>query len=172
MRGRAMPHSRRTSPCSISRVRSSRDAVIASLTGAQRQVRGGQRHPQMVRRQQHDRMARAGALGQVFGVTGEWHAGVVDGALLHRRGDHGRELTLHAARDGAVQQGEHVARVGGVQLASVAMRRERHVDDFEVARLGGVRAARRIRHQFHLEPQQPRAFSQQGAIANDREPVG
>ena len=37
-------------------------------------------------------MRRAGALGEIFGVAGERHAGVVDHALLHRRRDDGGEL--------------------------------------------------------------------------------
>ena len=100
---------------------------------AQRQVRGGQRHAQRARGQQHDRVRRMRARREVFGVAGEVHAGVVDDALLHRRRDHGGELATQAAVDGAIQHAQHVARIGGIELAGDAGRAERDVDDFEAA---------------------------------------
>ena len=45
-------------------------------------------------RQQHHRPRSAAALGEVLGVAGEGDAGVVDDALLHRRGDHRVELAV------------------------------------------------------------------------------
>ena len=78
-------------------------------------------------------MCGAGVRGEVLGVTGEWHAGIVDHALLHGRRDHGSELAADTAGDGAIQQGEHVARVGRIEPASHAGRRERHVDHVDAA---------------------------------------
>jgi hypothetical protein len=50
-------------------------------------------------------------------MAGEGDAGVVDHALLHRRGHHGVELAGEAAADGAVEDIEDVAAVGGIELA-------------------------------------------------------
>ena len=66
--------------------------VVASAT---RRLRGGQHH---------DRQRRAGARGDVLGVAGEGDAGLVDQALLHRRGHHGRELAGQAAVHRAIDQ--------------------------------------------------------------------
>ena len=93
----------------------------------QRQMRRRERDAQTRRRQHHHRMRAAGALGQIFGVARERDAGVVDDALLHRRRDHRIELAGHAAVDGAIEQLQHVARVGAIELARCepALRRAR-----------------------------------------------
>ncbi|MCY1229364.1 hypothetical protein D9M72_417280 [compost metagenome] len=126
---------------------------------AQRQVGGRQRHAQHgvvvrgLRAGQHHHHARhAGAVGQVFGVAGKRHAGVVDGALLHRRRDHGRIARRGAAMpaaagDGGIEQRQHVAAVARVQAARFARDRQRDILDHHVAvgnpPLPGVRHAQR-----------------------------
>ncbi len=143
MRGREMPQRRRTSSCRMRSVVSSSAGVMASLTARKRQVRGRKRHAQRFGGEQHDRMRGAGVRGEVFGVTGERHAGIVDHALLHGRRDHGSELAADTAVDGAIQQREHVPRVGRIEPASHAGRREWHVDDVDAAGCApGLRAAR------------------------------
>ena len=63
------------------------------------------------------------ALGEIFGVAGEGNAGVVDRALLQRRGDDGVETAGQRAVDRGVEQAEHVAPVGGVELARLRQAR-------------------------------------------------
>ena len=93
----------------------------------QGQMRRRKRDAQRAVRQHHHRMRAAGALGQIFGVARELDARIVDDALLHRRRDHRGELAGHAAVDGAIQQLQHVACVGAIELArrELPMRRAR-----------------------------------------------
>ncbi len=84
---------------------------------AQGQVGGGERHAQAAAGEHHHDLAGAAVVGQVFGVAGEGKAGVVDDALVHRRGDDGVIGPVHAARDRGVEQGQHVGAVAGVEHA-------------------------------------------------------
>ncbi|MNS97900.1 hypothetical protein D3C72_1322490 [compost metagenome] len=143
---------------------------------AQRQVGGGQRHAQHgavvrgLRAGQHHHHARhAGAVGQVFGMAGEGDAGVVDGALLHRRRDHcgipGRGLAARAAAaDGGIEQLQHIGAVARIEPPGLARDRQRDVLDHHVAvgnaPLPGVRGAQRRG-----------AFGQQTGIAQHMETV-
>ncbi len=117
----------------MSRVSSSSAAVMAALTCGQRQVRGGQCDSQRAAGQQHHRTLHAAALRQVFRVAGERDAGVVDDALLHRRGDHGVELgprgIRRVARSSSV---EHPAGIACVEPAGVHRRGKGHVLDPEM----------------------------------------
>jgi hypothetical protein len=57
----------------------------------------------------------AGALGEVFGVTGEGEAALHERTFLHRRGHHRRELAVRAPVAGAIQHLDDVgciARIG------------------------------------------------------------
>src|SRR5262245_55794485 len=70
---------------------------------------------------------------QILGVPRKRYAGVVDNALLHRRGDDRIVFACEAAADGAVENGEHVAAVGRIELAGNARSRERDVLDVRAA---------------------------------------
>ncbi len=73
--------------------------VSAADTSFKRQMRGGERdaqRPLAGAGQHHHHARRVGALGEIFGVAGERHAGIVDGAFLQRRGDDRVELPASA----------------------------------------------------------------------------
>ena len=82
------------------------------------------------------------ALGEVFGVAGERDAGVVDHALLHRRGDHGVELAGEAAVDARGRAAR--ARSGALRRIELARRdagrAQRHVLDCAATRARSERA--------------------------------
>jgi hypothetical protein len=60
-------------------------------------------------------------------VAGEHDAGVVDHALLHRRGHHGVVLAREAAVDRAIEDFEDVAAVGRIERARGARATQRDV---------------------------------------------
>jgi hypothetical protein len=94
----------------------------------QRQMRGSQRDPQRPLAgagQHHHHVRRMGALGEILGMAGEGHAGIVDGALLERCGDDRVELTGERAVDCAIQQIQHVTAVGRVEFARLRQHAER-----------------------------------------------
>jgi hypothetical protein len=62
-------------------------------------------------------MRAAGALGQIFSVSRELDAGIVDHALLDGRGDHRGELAGHAAVDRTIQQLQDMTCIGAIELA-------------------------------------------------------
>ncbi len=99
------------------RVRSSAFASDRARHLAQRQVRGRERHAQVPGHQHHHRMRAAGCRREVFRVTREGDAGIVDDALLHRRRHHRGEAAGDAAFGSGVQQGKHVAGIRGVRPA-------------------------------------------------------
>ena len=78
---------------------------------------------------------------EVFGVPGEGDAGVVDRALLHRRGDHGAEL----AREAAVDARGRAARARGGRWRDRGGRRRTGCGDGNVQqrRRRGARVAAR-----------------------------
>ena len=89
-----MPYLLRRSACRMRRVCSSTVGVMAAGTSLSGRWVVGQRDAQRaafgVAGQHHDDDKRgAGFLGQVFGMSGEMHAGLVDDALMHRRRRHG-----------------------------------------------------------------------------------
>ncbi len=104
MRGCVMPHHRARSRSRISSTSQSDSPVIAALTPRQRQVRRGERDAQGAVGQHHHGQRCVRARGEVFGVAGEGDAGVVDHALVHRRGDHRGELAGEGAVGGALEQ--------------------------------------------------------------------
>ena len=67
-------------------------------------MRRRQRDAQAIGNQHHDRQRGAGSFGEIFSMTREGDAGVVDDALLDRRGDHGVEIAAQTAVGGDVQQ--------------------------------------------------------------------
>ena len=83
----------------------------------QGQVRRRQGHAQTASGEHHDHLRRAGFLGEIFGVAGEGDAGIVDDALVYRRGDHRGKFATLATAKRPVEQSEHVAGIGGIQPA-------------------------------------------------------
>src|SRR5450432_4574292 len=77
---------------------------------------GRERDAQTRSNEQHGNGA-TGARGEEFGVTGEGDAGVVDDALVHRRGNHGIELAFKAAIGGTREYGDHAGGIAFVELA-------------------------------------------------------
>ena len=63
-----------------------------------RQVSGDERDAQAAADEQHDHARRVRARGEKFGVAGKRVAGVLEHALLHRRGDERRHRPRRAAR--------------------------------------------------------------------------
>ena len=126
----------------------------------QGQVGGGQRHPEGLgslprfsksRRhragQHHHHLVGIGALGEILGMAGKRHAGIVDRAFLQRCGDHGFEPAGVDAFDGGVQRGQHGAAVVAVQYARHHVGTERHVDHADPFRSEMRQAAIAHRHQ-------------------------
>ena len=66
-------------------------------------------------------------------MAGEGKAGIVDDALVHRRGDDGAIAAVHAAGDGGVEQGEHVGAVAGIEHACGDRGRNRNVAHMQTA---------------------------------------
>ena len=66
-------------------------------------------HHRLAAGEQHHHLRRRGLPGEIFGVAGEGDAGVVDHALVHRRGDHGGELARHAAGQRSIEGRQHVS---------------------------------------------------------------
>jgi hypothetical protein len=87
----------------------------------ERQVRRHQRHPQAAAGQHHDHPSGRRPFGQVLGVAAERHAGVVDHPLVHGRGDHGSEFPALATGQRAIEQGQHLARVGGIETTGMGL---------------------------------------------------
>jgi hypothetical protein len=81
------------------------------------------------------------ALGQVLGVTGEGHAGVIDHTFVNRCRDDGSEFPGKRAVGRAVQKVEYIARVGGVEPPGGARDSKRAMVDGERARLVRSRAS-------------------------------
>ena len=102
--------------------------------GAQRQMRGRERHAQRSAGQQHHGLRRARELGQELGVPGELHAGVADHALLHRRRDDRCGGAGHAQLGTAAQHLEHIGGVGGVEIAGAHRRAQRHGQHLQATR--------------------------------------
>ena len=91
--------------------------MIARGTSVSGQVRGGERHAQAAAQASIiTTCVCARLLGKEFGVAGKGDAGVVDDALLHRRGDHGVVFAREAASEREVEHREHIAAVAGVEL--------------------------------------------------------
>ena len=94
---------------------------------------GGERDAQAAADQHHDDLRRARMLGEIFGVAGEGDAGIVDHALLHRRGHHRGELAVQASPHGAVEDGQHIASICWIEPAGNRRASERHVLDARAA---------------------------------------
>ena len=84
---------------------------------AQGQVGRRQRHAQTAADEHHHDSLCAAMLGQIFGVAGKRKTGIVDDALVHRRGDDGVIRAVQAAGEGDVEQGQYVGAVTGVEFA-------------------------------------------------------
>ena len=80
----------------------------------------------------HDHAWRVRAFGQIFSVAGKGNAGVVDRALLQRRGDDGVEPALQGAVDSRVKQRQHVAPVGGIERTGYGRHAERMMFDTDL----------------------------------------
>ena len=78
-------------------------------------MRGGQRHTQGSGGQQHDNMFGVCGAGDVFGMSAERDAGLVDDALVHRPGDQGSKAAGLAVCDCLVQGIEDIAGIRAVQ---------------------------------------------------------
>jgi hypothetical protein len=140
--------------------------------GAQRQVGRRERDAQGAGGEQHDGMRRAGALREIFGVAGERHAGIVDHALLHGRGDDGGELAAHGARDRAVEQREHVRRIRRIERACDAGRCQGDVEHAQPVGSGGFRVIGGVGNQLDPQTEHARALDQQCTRADDDERAG
>ncbi len=88
---------------------------------------GGQGHSKFSRRQQHDHPAHPGPLGEELRMAGKGYAGVVDHALVHRAGDHGRKVALAAAIKGQLQSPDHRRGVAHIKLTGHHRCGHRHV---------------------------------------------
>src|SRR3954471_2684304 len=92
-----------------------------------------ERDPQAATDEHHDDAWNTGVVGEVFGMSRESDAGIVDDAFLDRGGDHRIELALETARDSAIENGKYVARVAGVQLSRHRRDSERNMLDVRTA---------------------------------------
>ena len=114
-----------------------------------------------------------GALLQVFGVTAEGDAGVVDDALVHGRRYQGVELSGERPLDGAIEQREHVARVRRVRPAGDTRCGERQMLDEEPATPLRRRRPRRLRPpvlaQADIEAQGTGTFLEQRPVGEANE---
>lgn len=130
---------------------------------------GGKRDAQAAADEHHDDPVRAAAVGQVFGVAGEGEAGIVDDALVHRRGDDGVKRSIEAACEGSVEQGQHMGAIAGVERArrngdgggNVA-----HVQPAGLVRRRSVAAA-----EVDRDAEPGRTVAQHVDVAEDRQPA-
>ena len=99
----------------------------------QGQVGGCQRNPQARGGQHHYDLRRAGGRRQEFRMPGKGNAGVIDDGFLDRGGDHGVAAACEAGIYRGVQGVEHVAGVGGIELAGMAGRIHGHRIDLQGA---------------------------------------
>jgi hypothetical protein len=134
----------------------------------QRQMGGGQCHPQRAGHQQHHHLRGAGAGGQILGVAAERNAGVADHALVQRRGHHGIEASIEAAGDGMVEALQQRQGVGRIGAAGRRRARQVHLPDVQRAgRLRGPRLVRIERPDVHREAQRRCAGGQVPGIADE-----
>jgi hypothetical protein len=127
-------------------------------------VRGRKCHPQLAGQQQHHRRGRVRALGDVLGVAGKGDTGLVEQALLYRRGHHRAEFSGQAAIDRAIDQRQYCRGVGAVEPSRDAGCSERLVQQSHRSRGPLDRSASFIVTQHELESEQPRALLEERAI--------
>ncbi len=131
----------------------------------QREVRRGQGHAQTAADEHHDHARRGGQPGEILGMPGKRNAGIVDRALVHRRGHHRGEAPVQAAGHGAIEQSQHVGTIRGVQRARGHGRGEGQVQHFQLFFRG--RAGRVEFAQAHRQAELRRAHGEQIAIGED-----
>jgi hypothetical protein len=89
------------------------------------QVRRHQSDPQPAAGEHHHHPTRSRPLGQVFRMTGERHAGIVDHPLVYGCSDHCGEFPGLATGQRAIEQGEDLARIGGIKATGTGLGRQR-----------------------------------------------
>jgi len=82
----------------------------------ERQMRGGQRHPQAATDQHHDDLPGLRVFCKEFGMAGEGDMGLVDDALVYGRSDHGVEGSAQTAVGRSGQCIQHILAVDAVEL--------------------------------------------------------
>ena len=115
--------------------------------------------------QHHDNERRAGFLGQIFGVAGKVHAGLVDDPFMHRCRHHRRKLAGQAASERTIEQFEHMAAVGSIELAGLRRPGQRNVQHIETAAVDRVFRSKIA--QDHGEAERPGTGRQQLPVAKD-----
>ena len=141
--------------------------------GAQRQMGGGERHAQHARGdrgargQHHDHALDAATRCQVFGMAGEGRSGIVDDALVHRRG-HDRGVAAGAcAVDGFVEHGEHMRGIAHIEPAGHDRRLDHDVMDGHALRAEHLARAHAMRGAFeHRARTDHDEFVRIGALGN------
>ena len=140
-----------------------RDAQIATALAVVRAERH-ERAAARARGHQHHHDVAVRALREKFRVPGEGDPGIVDHALLHRRGDECGELARDAAIGRACERLEHVGCVARVERAGVRWRAQRHVQ----AAQAGARALRAcaavVVFESEIDIAMPRSRAQQMRI--------
>ena len=124
-----------------------------------------QRDAQAVPGQHHHDMRRAGFLGEIFGMTGEGNAGIIDDAFMYRRRDHRGKFTGQATVNGTIEQPEDVSGIGRIEHTCFRRRGERTMQ--HVKRTGQERVVWRPVAQFDAHAKLPRAFSQQVTVGQN-----
>ena len=106
-----------------------------------REVRRRERDAQAAADEHHHHVRQSRARGEKFRVAGERDAGVVDHALVHRRGDHGVETARAGSRRPPLRACAARRRLlARIELARRHRRRQRHVDDCDAPGVEGVAA--------------------------------
>jgi hypothetical protein len=104
---------------------------MASATARKRQVGGDQRHPHAGTGQHHHHARGGGVFCQIFGMAAEWHAGIVDHALVYWRGHHAGKFAGQTAGNGCIQRIQHITAIARIQHAGGNRHSQRHVQDFQ-----------------------------------------
>jgi hypothetical protein len=78
---------------------------------AQGQMGGDQRHPHAGTGQHHHHARGGGVFCQIFGMAAEWHACIVDHALVYWRCHHAGKFAGQAAGNGCIQRIQHITAI-------------------------------------------------------------
>ena len=135
----------------------------------QGQVGGGQGHAQTASGQHHYHLLGVAFGGQVFGVAAKRHSGIVDNALVYRRGNHGGKFTGRHACISRIKQIQHIRRIGRRQLPRHHRRCHRQMVNIQYP--GLWRGIGLIIAQVHVFAQQLRSCLQHGFIAQHHHAV-
>ncbi len=142
IRGGCKEKCRSKSMFTMRKVARSRSRCDGARHIAQGQVRGDQRHPQLIVDQQHHGQRRASSFRKIFGMAAETVSGIHEGTFLHRRGHHGRKFAVGAAVAGTVQHFNHVGCIAYIRMPGHDLAARRDVHDLQGAvamRLGKPR---------------------------------